>query len=126
MPLRGRALRETAILRAFENLRVVLWDTNGHAARRPRALLADRNDDLLLPIILSGVGVLSHLRRELTLRAGTAVLMTAGEVGAMDFPGCTRFLGLRIPLRAIPVEAEEKFMRLIPARTRRCACLSAM
>src|SRR5438105_236154 len=61
MPLTGRALRETAILRVIENLRMVLWDTNGHAARRPRALLADSNDDLLLPMILSGVSRLSHL-----------------------------------------------------------------
>jgi AraC-like DNA-binding protein len=117
-PVEGRPFREQVTFRAFDNLSVVLSETNGNLGVRTKALVADSNDDLIFITILSGFSLPAQLGREFTLRAGSAAMLTAGEWARQDFPKPTRFLAFRVPratLSTFVANPEELIMREVPA-----------
>jgi AraC-like DNA-binding protein len=82
----------------------------------PRA--RDASDDLFLGVNLAGASVAVQDGREITLHAGDAILLSdAGGPFTLTRPRMVRFLGVRMPRRAVApliAEADSAAMRLIP------------
>ena len=81
---------------------VILRGANAglHLERTPE-LLADGNDDLHLPLTMSGVSV-SRLRgREVAVGDGDTVLVTGAERGTVIHPEPVRYMSLSMPRKAL-------------------------
>jgi AraC-like DNA-binding protein len=85
----------------------------------PRA--RDAGDDLFLGVNLAGASVATQGGREVTLRDGDAVLLSvAAGPFTLIRPTHVRFLGVRVPRRAVApliVERDSAAMRVIPHGT---------
>ena len=88
--------------------------------KRTRELLADGNGDLIFLINQSGL-VAAHARgRDVVLREGDAILMSAGEAWVFDRPSHGGSLSFRIPrpiLASLVADVEDAIMKLIPHNT---------
>ena len=85
--------------------------------RRTPSLISDGNDNVLLGINRSGTSMISHLGREVTLRAADAVLLSCGDVGAVFRPQPTSHFGIHVPraaLRARVSNVEDALARSLP------------
>jgi AraC-like DNA-binding protein len=117
-PIDGRPFRELATFHTFDNLGIGFSETNGNIGIRTKALVADGNDDLVLCTNLGGLSLPSQRGRELTMRAGSATLISLGECGRQDFPEHTRYMWWRIPRRtlgAFVANPEDMLLREVPA-----------
>jgi AraC-like DNA-binding protein len=116
--LSGAAFHADIKVRALPGLVAVSGTLRGIRQCRTRELLADSNDDLLLVMNRSGVGVASQLGRELTLHDGDAVLMTGADVGAFTYTAAgAETIALRLGRAALTdfvSSAEDLAMRQIP------------
>jgi AraC-like DNA-binding protein len=82
---------------------MISGETTGLRCRRGGRLLADGDDNLVFHTNRSGFSVVSQAGRECRVDGGAAVLMTAGEPGAHDFPkGSGQWLTLCIPRKRLP------------------------
>jgi AraC-like DNA-binding protein len=120
LPIPGRPFRESGTFHRFDNLGIVVSETNGHSSLRTRTLLGECDDDLVFITILSGRSVASQLGRETIVPAGSAVLLTSAEVGRHHLPGHTRFMTLRIPRRflsAFVADPEDRIARKMHENT---------
>jgi len=119
-PYDDRPVRYEATVHGFDGLGVIWGRTNGNIGRRTQPLLTDGNDDFIFGTILSGCSLPSQAGREFRMDAGTAVLLSCGDVGAKDYPVPTEFLTLRIPrplLNGVAAKPEDALARPIPADT---------
>jgi AraC-like DNA-binding protein len=119
-PCDDRPLHYKATAHGFDGLGVIWGRTNGHIGRRTQSLLTDGNDDFILGTILSGCSLPSQVGREFRMDAGSAVLLSCGDVGAKDYPVPTEFLTLRIPrrlLNGMAAKPEDELARPIAANT---------
>ncbi len=119
-PYDDRPVRYEATVHGFDGLTVIWGRTNGNIGRRTKPLLTDGNDDFIFGTILSGCSLPSQVGREFRMDAGSAVLLSCGDVGAKDFPVPTEFLTLRIPrrlLNGMAAKPEDALARPIPANT---------
>jgi AraC-like DNA-binding protein len=119
-PLTDGAFHAEGSVRELPGLGTGSWACANVRIARPRELL-DGTDDLVLTIATSGGINASQRRRELKLNPGEAVLMSSGEAGTMAIsPLPTRFIGLRLPRKALaPLVShpENMLMRALPPNT---------
>jgi hypothetical protein len=90
-------------------------------AARPRGAVSSNEDDLLLAVNLWGSSIAQQGDRELRLEGGDALLATRGAGGfAIVRPTSVRFIGLRVPRRAIaPLvgRLDDTPIRIVPRGT---------
>ena len=100
-PLVDGAFHAEATVRELPGLAIGSWACTNLRAVRPRELL-DGTDDLILTVTTSGSMNASQRGREIKLGPGEAVLMSSAEIGSMAVPPSpTRFVGLRLPRKAL-------------------------
>lgn len=113
-PIGERPFRQTVNLRMLDGLGLMFGETSGLIGRRTKELIAAGGDDFVFTISLAGTGLASHGQREIRLEAGHAVLQSAGEAGALCWPGAARLIALRIPrntLSGLVVGADDAVLR---------------
>ncbi|MFB9266877.1 AraC family transcriptional regulator [Bradyrhizobium erythrophlei] len=119
-PLVDGAFHAEANVRELPGLGVGSWTCANLRIARPRELL-DGTDDLVLTIATSGIMNAVQRGRELKLNPGEGVLMSSAEAGNMSVPlSPTRFMGLRLPRKALAplvADPENMLMRALPANT---------
>jgi AraC-like DNA-binding protein len=87
---------------APSDLRVLrVATTDGLRTQRPKKLLADGNDDLVLNIQETGTTHIAQSGREATADAGMAVLTSNADASAISFPAATCFTSIALPRRLI-------------------------
>jgi AraC-like DNA-binding protein len=77
-------------------------------------------DDLVLNVSLSGGRTVRQRGREITLRAGEAVLTTSADPGVVTIPTTSRLVSLRVPrdvLKPTIVDLDASLLRPIPPDT---------
>jgi AraC-like DNA-binding protein len=100
-PLRDRQFHADIRLRALPGLGVISGVIYGARDRRTRELAADGNDDLGLAMHRGGAVTVAQCGRETTLSDGGAILLSCSDPGLVTRPAPCRYLGLRVPRRAL-------------------------
>ncbi len=88
--------------------------------KRTREYLADGNGDLIFLINQSGLVAVHARGRDVVLREGDAILMSAGEVWIFDRPSHGSSLSFRIPrpiLASLVADVDDAVMKLVPQNT---------
>jgi len=118
-PLAGRPIHADILVHARPEARILSAALSGvshGAGPEPRAGGAD--DELLLASTLSGRSILRQSGREITLADGDGVILRRSDGPfTLTHPDRVRFLGLRIPRRAIAplvTRVDDAVMRRIP------------
>ncbi|WP_342726749.1 AraC family transcriptional regulator [Bradyrhizobium sp. B097] len=115
-PLTDDPFRADLVVQALPGLAIVSGASVNIRAARTRDLLGDR-DDLVLKVFTSGTGVAAQGDREVTLRAGDALLMSAAEtsMSATSSPSCFITIPLqRKAIASLVSRPEDALMRLLP------------
>lgn len=112
---------ECAILaRTLPGVHVMSTAMSPARIKRTREFLTDGNGDLIFLINQSGL-VAAHARgRDVVLREGDAILMSASEVKVFDRPSHGGSLSFRIPhsiLSSLIADVDDAVMQLIPQNT---------
>jgi AraC-like DNA-binding protein len=119
-PLRGYAL-QVRLTKWFLPGASVLTGTLGGLRQDGGPQARDASDDLFLGVNLAGGSVAIQGRREATLREGDAIIVTdAAGPFTLTRPTSVRFVGVRVPRRAVApliIEGDSAAMRLIPRGT---------
>ena len=116
-PLPDTAFHADIKLRALPGLTSHSGTVSGMSVKRTPNLIADGDDSILLGVVLDGTGVASQLGREMTLRAGDAVLMSNGDPAGTFCPGLMRNFGVGVPravLATLVPNLDDAVMRPIP------------
>jgi AraC-like DNA-binding protein len=116
-PLPGRPLQVGLAGRLMQGLVILRGVNGGLRLERTRALIADGNDDLHLPLTVSGVSIVNLRGRELAVGDGDTTLVTGTDRGSVIYPGPVRYTSLSLPRKALgPLvpRLEEAVMCLIP------------
>jgi len=102
-PLPNCSIRADIAKRTLPGLGVMSGTLCGlRQAARPRGAVSSNEDDLLLAVNLRGNSIAQQGDRELRLADGDALLATRGAGGfAILRPTSVRFIGMRVPRRAI-------------------------
>jgi AraC-like DNA-binding protein len=102
-PLPNCSIRADIAKRTLPGLGVMSGTLCGlRQAARPRGAVSSNEDDLLLAVNLRGNSIAQQGDRELRLADGDALLATRGAEGfAIVRPTSVRFIGMRVPRRAI-------------------------
>ena len=102
-PLPNCSIRADIAKRTLPGLGVMSGTLCGlRQAARPRGAVSSNEDDLLLAANLRGSSIAQQGDRELRLADGDALLATRGAGGfAILRPTSVRFIGMRVPRRAI-------------------------
>jgi len=102
-PLPNCSIRADIAKRALPGLGVMSGTLCGvRQAARPRGAVSSNEDDLVLAVNLRGSSIAQQGDRELRLADGDALLATRGAGGfAILRPTSVRFIGMRVPRRAI-------------------------
>ena len=102
-PLPNCSIRADIAKRTLPGLGVMSGTLCGlRQAARPRGAVSSNEDDLLLAVNLRGSSIAQQGDRELRLADGDALLATRGAGGfAILRPTSVRFIGMRVPRRAI-------------------------
>jgi AraC-like DNA-binding protein len=87
--------------RTLPGLGLAIGDLDGIRLQRTRALIADGSDDIGLGVATNGYFVHSQLGREVTVRAGTAVLCSNADVGSQIIPVRTQAVALALPRKLL-------------------------
>jgi hypothetical protein len=87
--------------RTLPGLGLAIGDLDGLRLQRTRALIADGNDDITLTAPTNGYFVVSQLGREVTTRAGSAVLASYADVASVIFPVRTQTVALALPRKLL-------------------------
>jgi AraC-like DNA-binding protein len=88
--------------------------THGVATERPRELLKDGNDDLVLNIQEAGDSCVSQCGRQVIAQAGCGVLTSNADVSTISFRGPVRFTSIALPRRlmtALAPRAEDAIVK---------------
>jgi AraC-like DNA-binding protein len=97
------------------------WGTVGASAyNRPRDVIAEDNDDLVLFMNLGGPFLASHSGRDITLATGDAYVMSCAELGSHARPAGGKLLCLRAHRAAIQSlvrQIDDKLGSIIPRDT---------
>jgi AraC-like DNA-binding protein len=116
-PLRGSAV-QVRLTKWFLPDASVLSGTLGGVRQVGGPRARDASDDLFLGVNLAGGSVATQGRRETTLRDGDAIVVSdAGGPFTLTRPARVRFLGVRVPRRAVAplmLGVDSGAMRLIP------------
>jgi AraC-like DNA-binding protein len=119
-PLAEGPFRVSVQLRVLPELRFG-WGTIGPSAySRPRDVIAEDNDDLVLFMNLGGPFLASHAGREIALASGDAYVMSCSELGSHARPAGGKLLCLRAHRAAIqPLvrRLDDKMGSVIPRDT---------
>jgi AraC-like DNA-binding protein len=119
-PVEDYPVKYAARVRLLDGLAVISEKVGPLLTRRSRPLLSDGSDDLVFATNTSGLSLASQVGKECRVDAGFAVLISTAEPGALDFPGPTTSLKLRISRRRLCQlvrTPEDAVLRLIPAAT---------
>jgi AraC-like DNA-binding protein len=112
---------ECAILaRTLPGVHVMSTAMSPARIKRTREFLADGNGDLIFMINQSGLVAAQARGRDVVLREGDAILMSASEVKVFDRPSHGGSLSFRIPraiLSSLIGDVDDAVMRLIPQNT---------
>jgi len=102
-PLPNCSIRADIAKRTLPGLGVMSGTLCGlRQAARPRGAVSSNEDDLVLAVNLRGSSIAQQGDRELRLADGDALLATRGAGGfAILRPTSVRFIGMRVPRRAI-------------------------
>ena len=102
-PLPNCSIRADIAKRTLPGLGVMSGTLCGlRQAARPRGAVSSNEDDLVLAVNLRGNSIAQQGDRELRLADGDALLATRGAEGfAIVRPTSVRFIGMRVPRRAI-------------------------
>ena len=88
--------------------------TDGLRTHRPKKLLADGNDDLVLNIQEKGDTCIAQSGREATAGTGSAVLTSNADASAISFPASVRFTSIALPrklMRTLAPGVEDALVR---------------
>ena len=108
------------ISRALPDLHLLSGMMSAARLQRTRKLVADGNNDLALVINRWGTIAATARGRQVTLRAGDALLMNSSDVIAFDRSDVGSSLSIRMPhsaLSSLVAQADDGVMRLIPRAT---------
>lgn len=112
---------ECAILaRALPGVHVMSTAMSPARIKRTREFLADGNGDFIFLINQSGLVAAQARGRDVVLREGDAILMSASEVKVFDRPSHGGSLSFRIPrsiLSSLIADVDDAVMHLIPQNT---------
>jgi AraC-like DNA-binding protein len=112
--------RAALISRALPDLHLLSGMMSAARIQRTRKLIADGNNDLALVINRWGTIAAMARGRQVTLRAGDAVLMNSGEMTAFERSRFGNSLSIRVShsvLSSLVAHADDAVMRLIPRDT---------
>jgi len=119
-PLRGRTV-QARLTKWFLPGASVLTGALGGVRQDGGPRARDANDDLFLGVNLAGVSVATQAGREITLCDGDAILLSdAAGAFTLTRPTGVRFLGVRVPRRAVApliMRTDSAAMRRIPRGT---------
>jgi len=116
----GAPLEFSILTRTLPGVNIVSTATSHNRVTRTRESLADGNCDLMLIINQSGLVAARARGRDVVLREGDAVLMSASDVTVFDRPSHGSSLSFRIPrslLASLVADVDDAVMRLIPQNT---------
>jgi AraC-like DNA-binding protein len=120
-PLTDDPFHCEASVRALPGLGIGSWTVANLRVGRPRELLLDGCDDLLMMIATSGIRIVSQRGREVPLHAGEALLMSSAETATVAYPSPSRLISLRLPRKVLAAslvsDPEDAFMRPLPGNT---------
>jgi AraC-like DNA-binding protein len=119
-PRRDTPLEATMISRRGPDLQLLFAAMSAGRIARAREFLADGNDELALVVNRAGILRAAGRGREITLRAGDAVLMSSGEVSAFERIATGGSFAMRIPhwiLASLVADIDAAVMRFIPRGT---------
>jgi AraC-like DNA-binding protein len=97
----ANAFHWNGTLHALPGLGLYAGDLGGLRVKRTRALIADGNDNICLGLATDGYFVHWQLGREVTTRAGTAVLCSNADVGSQIIPVRTQVVALALPRKLL-------------------------
>jgi AraC-like DNA-binding protein len=112
-PLPGRAVALTGAIRCFDGLGIITASCAGLLTRRETAHATSH--DVLVNIALAGERTLSQDGREITIRAGEALVTGSAETGVALIPNHNRYISLRVPAHALSVADLQFPPRVIPS-----------
>jgi AraC-like DNA-binding protein len=119
-PLPGWVAQAEISRWTFGNVGVILGELGGLRQVVP-AHAREFRDEVFFGVNIAGMAVASQGGREVTVKAGEAVLFSSAETGfTSSRPRSSRFLGLRLPHRTLaPLvpNLDRHSMRLIPGQT---------
>jgi AraC-like DNA-binding protein len=95
-PLSDSPFHAEMTLRGLSDLAVVSVNIPPLRIGRTRELLADGGDNLILQIA-TAPGMADQLGREVVVRAGEGVVMSAADIGTFTFPAASEVLALSFP-----------------------------
>jgi AraC-like DNA-binding protein len=116
-PLRGRPLRVSLAGRLLPGLVILRGVNGGLRLERTPELITDGNDDLHLPLTVSGVSIVNLRGREVAVGDGDTILVTGADRGSVIYPAPVRYTSLSVPRKALaPLvpRLEEAIMCPIP------------
>jgi len=116
-PINDSSLECSILLRALPGVQIMSTAMSPVRITRGREFLADGNDDLIFIINQSGTATVFARGREVVLRQGHALLMSASEAKVFDRHCHGGSLSFRIPrssISSIVADVDDRVMRLIP------------
>jgi AraC-like DNA-binding protein len=119
-PINGTPLEYSFLARNLPGVRVMSLASSPVRITRTREFLADGNGDLVLIINQTGNVTASARGREIMLREGDALLMSASEAKIFDRHTYGGSVGFRIPraiLSSMVAYIDDAVMRMIPSET---------
>jgi len=119
-PLNGSPLEYSLLARNLPGVRVMSLASSPVRIVRTRECLADGNEDLVLIINQTGKVSVCARGREIMLRDGDALLLSAGETKTFDRHTYGGSIGFRIPramLSSMVTYIDDTVMRMIPSGT---------
>jgi len=92
---------QTAVLRSWPGLSLVIATAVGFRLHRTAPLLADGNDNLVLAINIEGAARAFQLGREAPIASGEGVLLSCADVFSIHYATRTRYAMIAAPHRSI-------------------------
>jgi len=115
-PIPDARYHYAATFYSLPELSVATATLEGFRAARTSRLIADDNEDVILTVNTKGVAEASQLRRETQIGAYEGVLLSAAELGAIQYADRACCVILRLPRQSLASvkELEAAFARRLP------------
>jgi AraC-like DNA-binding protein len=114
-PVGDEVFSQTATLRELPGLSLGAFSSTAYQATRPRNLVGDGNDNLILVINIAGQSQFRQIGREALVASHEGILIANAEHGSGIYPTASRHLTISVPRQTIlPVVSDPEALACRP------------